>query len=176
MDKELIKQQVYEYYESLLLGEPAKIPNFLSKELKGDQIIYLEKKDLVLCGNPICPLEIRLKGTTYISGEIVKSEQVESLRSILVRIGKEGIYPLEEYSGKGFKPVFLLPDDKGLIFNLDSIEKNITHKEFKNRTLEEVIRVNLHYFSDLRKRFPVLGEDGYMAEYLKALSEHPIFF
>ena len=116
------------------------------------------------------------KGKTYLSGKIKKNiDIIDNYKGIVVRTD-EGIELFENYTGRRFRPMVIIPGDKGLIANLTELERRMGTEYLEEETPESLIETNFHYFPILMKKHNQLSVEDYKKFYLELSSKEPIFF
>ena len=162
-----LKDEAYRYYNDILKMRNPKYLDFPE---------FLDTGDFILCSDDIKDEDY--KGKSYFAGKIIDRNFISKKGhlGIVVRSEPKGINPFEEYSRKDIKPIFYLPEDRGIIANLTSLEK-LEHDEIlEGKSVEEVLNINFSFFPLMREKFDALESDQYAEWYLGKLCTEPILY
>lgn len=176
-----LRNKIYEYYESMLLGEKTNSPKmdpdyFLPfKSIREGEEFYADLKNKVFCANREDLIFDDREYTTYVLGDVLERRKTENVENIVISTNTNGIVALEEYSGKDIKPAFTLPYYKGLVINLDTLEKKPSSPLLKGKSVQDVIDINFFYYDLLKSKSRELGHK-YYSYYEKKRSEEPLLF
>lgn len=181
---ENLRSRIQDYYDELIRGRDILAPKVFASEIIGqpggedeEELAFFDRLGLVLVVNNINLISNKFRGYSYLAGRVVERKKLsESHRGILVKEDDLGIRPFEEYSNEELRPVFEIPDGSGLVINLSSLERNKDSFLMRGRSVKEVVRVNLDYYSILVERARTLGETAYMRYYLGVLAKEPLFY
>ena len=166
MELEELRPRIYQGYENLLAGrEQEEIP----------YPEFLRKGRWIYCTDNIEDEKGEIKGKTYLAAEEISTENIgEDSLGIIVRTGEEGVEAFETYSKRGFKPMFMMPESKGLVVNLTALESN--PERLRGYSPKEVVGINFSLFPLLKQKFKELPKDDYLNFYIGRYANLPLFF
>jgi|TARA_B100001971_G_scaffold204810_1_gene221404 hypothetical protein len=165
-----LKSRIYHGYENLLLGrkqEEIQFPEFL----RYNNWVYCKDEIEDDVENEMK----KIKGITYLVAKEISTKNIgEDSLGIITYTGKEGIESFENYSARGFKPIFPIPEGKGLIANLTALESN--PDKLEGYTPNEIIKINFKEFPNLKQKFRELSKNDYLNYYGGKFGNLPLFF
>tara|TARA_Y100000310_G_C20650164_1_gene798951 strand:+ start:1355 stop:1864 length:510 start_codon:yes stop_codon:yes gene_type:complete len=160
-----VRELIYNSYDSLLNNQKQREIDFLDFCDVGDFIYYSDDIE-----------DDEITGKSYFLGNVISRENIggEGNVGIITRTEPDGIDLFENYSGRNFKPILFIPDEKGLVANLTALEKN--PDKLEGYTPQEVIGLNFDYFPLLKGKHEQLSEEDYKKFYMDIFSKMPLFF
>ena len=160
-------------------------------------VIYREYNRLVAKGkqNPLLFPEFKIEGNVlYWSGEIEDEEFngkryllgeiiiIEKLRNIelsysgYVIDSQKGIELFENYTERNLRSIVVIPLNKGLVADMNCLNRNKEHDDLESKTPEEIIKINFDLFPVLMRKFLNSSKTEYQAFYLWFFARYSIFF
>ena len=179
---EYLRNKIYEYYESMLLGENKEsleiCEDYFSPYVveRDGSIIFSDLEKNVFCVDDSNVDYDDLDIMTYVFGDVLDRKKTKTFEGIIISSKNNGIIPFEEYSLKDTRPGFRLPFHKGLIINIDSLNNNKNVHLLKGKSVDEVININFYYFDLMNEKCKEYKWKEYLEYYEKKCEEEPLFF
>lgn len=140
--------------------------------------IFLEKNGFVYLSDDI--EDDVYKGTSYLKGKVVHRETLkgedDAYNGLLVETVGDGIELFEHYTERNFRPMVIIPGNKGLVVDMTELNKRPNHPRLEGKTLDDVIRINLQVFPTLMDKLKTSSETDYQAFYLSIFSKEPLLY
>jgi hypothetical protein len=167
---EKLRKKIYQSYESFLSRERQEKIEFPD---------FLDNGNLVFWSGNIEINDQTYPGKTYLVGEVVSRETLRGKNrdySGLIVKTEEGIELFEHYSRRGFRPILVIPGNRGLLANISALERNADHPDLEGKSPQEVIKINFELFPVLIDKLASSSKEDYQVFYLRLLYENPLLY
>ena len=163
-----LRKEIYEDYDFLEFGKRQRTFSFPE---------FKEQRGLVYWSGPIDDKE-ELEGTSYFLGRIISREVIDIDNNYIgiVADTSQGIELFENYTGREFRPILIIPGDRGLIADLTELTKRANHTDLRGKSPEEIIRINFDAFPILMEKKKYSKHDDYLTFFLEKFGEEPILY